>query len=344
MRPVRGLILAAGLGTRLAPLTTGLPKPLFPVLNYPIIVHVIERMRAHGIVDLAINIHHLGAEIEEYLGSGERLGVNITWFREKELLGTGGILRRSAEFWQDSTLVVTAGDMLSTLDLTDLVAFHRRHDGLATVGTFLHGWPLEEFGGDVAVPRPGSTVVSEYQPKPGREARSRHAATGVWAFEPGVVTHLPQATVFDLNKDFLPPFAATGLLHAYTADHEFDDFGQAEGYVDGTALALEGKLGVRPREPEVAPGLFISPTAVIGAGVTLEAPVVIGPATVVEDGSRIEGPTVIGGGCVVEAGAIISNSVLLPGVRVARGQLVARALLGDSFRTVPAIREHHLPC
>lgn len=342
MRPVKGLILAAGLGSRLAPLTDQLPKPLFPVVNRPVIAYAVERFRDAGIVQIGINIHHLAEDVQAYLGNGSRFGVEITWFREKDLLGTGGILRYSAPFWQDATLVVTVGDMLSTLDLGELLEFHRSTGGIATVGSYEHSWPLEEWGGDVAVVREGSSQVVEYQPKPGAEARGRHGSTGTWVFEPEAIENLPDLDCFDLNQDFLPVLAKTGRLHAYAGDFDFDDFGQAEGYVGGTARALDGGLGALPAEPEQSPGIYVAPSARVSPSAVLEGPVVIGPETEIGPDARIYGPTVIGGGCVVGSGAVIRSSVLLPGVQVAPGMTLANGLIGDSVRTVPAIRKHHL--
>lgn len=342
LKPTKGLILAAGYGSRLAPLTDQLPKPLFPVLNRPIITYAIERLRAAGIEEVAINVHHLGEEIIDFLGDGSQYGVRIAWFREERILGTGGILRHSRDFWSDSTLVVITSDMLSTLDIPQMIEFHRSHGGSATVGCFLHGWPLEEFGGDVAVLEDGGTKVVEYESKPGAAAKSRHGATGVYIFEPDVVEHMPDSEYFDLNSDFLDEFARTGEFHAFVDVFEFDDFGQGEGYIEGTRLALNGLLGVRPTEPEVAPGIFVHPTARIAASANLVAPVVVGPEATIGEGCEVIGATVIGGGCVLGDGAVVRESVLLPGVQVNPGTTLARALVGDVARTVPAIRRHHL--
>ncbi|BAJ27913.1 MULTISPECIES: NDP-sugar synthase [Kitasatospora] len=341
-RPVKGLVLGAGLGTRLAPLTDQLAKPLFPVLNRPVVVHVIERLRAAGITEIAVNTFHLAEELEAVLGDGSALGVRITWFREPVLLGTGGILPFCAEFWRDATLLVTTNDMLSTLDLDEMLAFHRASGARATVATFEHSWPLEEWGGDVAVLAAGTSRVAEYQSKPGVEARGRHGATGTWIFEPEVLEHVPARESFDLNEDFLPPLAATGTLHAYAGTYEFEDFGQAEGYVRGTGEALAGRLGIRADEPEVAPGVHVHPTAVIAPGVRLEGPLAVGAHAVLETDCRIIGPTVVGPGATVGRGATLRESVLLPGVAVPAGMTVAGALLGNALTTPDAIRRYCL--
>ncbi|AUG80525.1 Putative nucleotidyl transferase [Kitasatospora sp. MMS16-BH015] len=341
-RPVKGLILGAGLGTRLAPLTDHLPKPLFPVLNRPVIVHVVERLRAAGITDIAINTFHLAEELEAALGDGSALGVSITWYREPVLLGTGGILPFCADFWPDATLLVTTNDMLSTLDLDAMLAFHRSVGARATVATFEHSWPLEEWGGDVAVLAPGSTRVAEYQPKPGLQARGRHGATGTWIFEPPVLDHLPARRSFDLNEDLLPLLATTGGLHAYADTYEFEDFGQAEGYVRGTGEALAGRLGIRPAEPEVSPGIHLHPTARVHPTARLDGRVAVGAFAVLEADCRIHGPAVIGQGATVGAAATVRESVLLPGVTVPAGMTVAGALLGNALTTPAAIRRHCL--
>ncbi|HIV57767.1 MAG TPA: NDP-sugar synthase [Candidatus Stackebrandtia faecavium] len=338
---IKGLILAAGLGTRLAPFTDLIPKPLFPVLNRPIIVHVIERLRACGITEVGINVHHLADDIITFLGDGSDHSVRITWFKEDELLGTGGILKHCADFWTDCDLLVTAGDMLSTMDLASLVDFHRGHDGDATVATFEHAWPLNEWGGDVAVLEPDSTTVIEYQSKPRSDARSRFGCTGTWVFSPTVQDAMPESRQFDLNEHLLPRLVG-GRLHAYADVYEFADMGSPEVYLVGTGLAMRGELGVVPDEPATREGLYVNPTADVPSSVRITGPVLIGEGVRIGELCEIVGPTVVGGGCVVGDEVSLRNSVLLPGTYVPANTVVVKGLLGNAATSPMAIRRHCL--
>lgn len=342
MENIKGLLLAAGFGTRLSPLTCQLPKPLFPVLNRPIIVHVIERMRSAGIFDIVINLHHQASQIRDYLGDGTRFGVNISYLFEQRLLGTGGVLTAIKDFWRDATLLVVPADMLSTLDLESMLQFHRNHGAAASVGTYVHCWPLHEWGGDVAALHPHSTRVQEFQTKPRAAARGRNACTGTWMFEPEAVNLLPTSESFDLNGGTLRRIVEAGQLHAFANDHEFADFGQPEIYIIGSALALQGELGIRPAEPEIRPNIFVADDAHIHVTAELVAPVLIGPGTIIGPNSRVVGPTVIGGGCTIGSGAVVQHSVLLPGVNIPDAMVLHHAFIADMNHTISATHRHHL--
>jgi NDP-sugar pyrophosphorylase family protein len=341
MRRARGLILAAGLGTRMAPLTDSLPKPLLPVLNQPLITHVIRRLRDAGVVEIAINVHHRAADVIDCVGDGSRFGVQISWLVERELLGTGGVLKTAAGFWGDADLIVCAADLLSTVDLNAMVDFHRRAGTAACVAAYDHPWPLEEWAGDVAVTQPGTARVAELQLCPGADAKSRLACVGLWVLAPAARDALPAADRFDLRADVLTRLVPAGGLSVFAAEFEFADLGRPEVFLTGTTLALEGRLGIAPAEPPTGGGAFVHPSARIAPTAELRGAVVIGAHAEIADGARIVGPTVIGGGCSVGRYASIAASVVMPGTAVATGAVVANAFLGDRDATAPAVRAHH---
>ena len=130
---VTALILAAGFGTRLRPLTDTLPKPILPVGGRPIIEYTLRLLKRHGIADVVINLHHLGEKIKAALGDGSRYGMSITYAEEPEILGTGGAIQAAAPHFGAEGLLVINGDILVEIDLDAVVDFHRRKGGMATL-------------------------------------------------------------------------------------------------------------------------------------------------------------------------------------------------------------------
>ena len=130
---MKAMILAAGLGTRLRPLTDRIPKPLLPVAGTPLIVWNLLLLRRHGVTEVVINLHHLGHLIEEALGDGRRYGLKIAYSREPVILGTGGGLKQAEPLFEGRPVFVLNGDTLLELDLTALAAFHEQHRALATL-------------------------------------------------------------------------------------------------------------------------------------------------------------------------------------------------------------------
>lgn len=130
---MKAMILAAGLGTRLRPLTNHTPKPLLPIAGTPLIVWNLLLLRRHGITDVIVNLHHLGHLIEQALGDGTQIGLRLTYSHEPVILGTGGGLKQAEAFFGGEPFLVLNGDTLVELDLKAVMQFHHRHGGLATM-------------------------------------------------------------------------------------------------------------------------------------------------------------------------------------------------------------------
>jgi len=130
---MKAMILAAGVGNRLDPLTRSTPKPMVPVANRPVIEHIIGKMSWNGFTEITINLHYLGDQIEDYLGDGSRLGVTIRYQHEDRLWGDAGSVKRAADFLDGETFLVVGGDDISDIDLSALVAFHKENRATATI-------------------------------------------------------------------------------------------------------------------------------------------------------------------------------------------------------------------
>src|SRR5664279_2272750 len=131
---MRAMVLAAGLGTRLRPVTHAIPKPMVPVLNRPVMEHTARLLAQHGFVETIANVYWFPETIEAHFGDGSGLGLELSYSREEQLLGTAGGVRNAAGFLGDSFLVV-AGDALTDIDFAAMRGFHESHDGLATLAT-----------------------------------------------------------------------------------------------------------------------------------------------------------------------------------------------------------------
>jgi mannose-1-phosphate guanylyltransferase len=129
----RAMVLAAGRGTRLAPITHTTPKPLVPVAGRPLLEHLLEFLRAGGIEEVVINLHHLGHRIEQYVGDGARFGLRIRYSAEDPILDTGGGIKKAEPLLAGEPFVVANGDSLLEIRLRDLIDWHRAQGGVATL-------------------------------------------------------------------------------------------------------------------------------------------------------------------------------------------------------------------
>lgn len=212
-RPMRGLVLAAGEGTRLRPLTLDRPKPMLPINGQPLLHYTLDWLHAAGIHDVAINLHYRPEAIVEYFGDGSRLGLNLHYSHEDRLLGTAGAVRNLNGFVDGSPLVVVYGDVLTNLDLAGLLAFHCQavaRDPSAGVALSLHR--IDNPAGKGLVEVDGQGRVTRFVEKPpADQVFSNLVNAGILIIEPGIIDRIPGDTFYDFGLHLLPELLAAGV-------------------------------------------------------------------------------------------------------------------------------------
>jgi len=203
---MKALILAAGEGTRLRPLTLDRPKPMLPVAGEPLLAITVSMLRRHGITDLAVNLHHQPDAITGYFGNGADFGVSITYSFEQQIMGTAGAAKKLEGFLNDAFLVVY-GDVLTNLDYSNLMQFHRSRQSLLTLSLYRVSNPTEV--GLVGIDAHGR--VARFLEKPRlEEVFTDLANSGILICEPEVLSHVPPDTFFDFGRDLLPALLELG--------------------------------------------------------------------------------------------------------------------------------------
>lgn len=236
---MKAMILAAGEGTRLRPLTKMIPKPMLPVGGKPLLEHTICWLRSHGIEQLAINLQHAPWLTQAYLGDGSTWGVRITYSLEDSLLGTAGAVKKLQSYF-DETFVVVYGDVLTNMDLTALVNFHRSKEGWVTIALYR----VENPSACGLVELDGEGKVLRFVEKPSPEdVFTDLASTGVFALEPHVLDYVPADTLYDFGHDLFPALLTEGIpLYGYPIDAYLVDIGTMERYRQAQLDVREGCL------------------------------------------------------------------------------------------------------
>lgn len=329
------MILAAGKGTRVRPITYTVPKPMIPILQKPVMEFLLELLRQHGFDEIMVNVSHLAYEIESYFRDGQRFGVEIAYSFEGRIvdgelvgqaLGSAGGMRRVQDFagFFDDTFVVLCGDALIDLDLTEAVRWHREKGAIATI--VMKTVPKEEVSSYGVVVTDESGRIQAFQEKPTvEEALSTSINTGIYIFEPEIFDHIPSDEEFDIGSDLFPKLVAEGApFYGIPMDFEWVDIGKVPDYWHAIRSVLTGQVkNVSIPGHEVAPGIYTGiNVAVNWDKVDIQGPVYIGGMTKIEDGARIIGPSMIGPSCHICSGATVDNSVIFeysrlgPGVRL----------------------------
>ncbi|MBD1921095.1 NDP-sugar synthase [Microcoleus sp. FACHB-831] len=339
---MKAMILAAGKGTRVRPITFTIPKPMIPIMQKPVMEFLLELLRRHGFDQIMVNVSHLADKIENYFGDGQRFGVEIAYSFEGSIvegemvgkaLGSAGGMRRIQDFWPffDGTFVVLCGDALIDLDLTAAVKWHKEKGSIATV--IMKTVPKEE------VPSYGVVVTDEegrikaFQEKPSvEEALSTSINTGIYIFEPEVLDYIPSGVEYDIGSELFPKLVENNApFYGIAMDFEWVDIGKVPDYWRAIRSVLLGEVkNVAIPGREVFPGIYTGlNVAVNWDKVDITGPVYIGAMTRIEDGAKIVGPSMIGANCWVCSGAKVENSVIFEYSRLGAGvQLVDKLVFG----------------
>jgi mannose-1-phosphate guanylyltransferase len=324
------MILAAGKGTRVRPLTYDLPKPMIPVLGKPVMAYLIEHLRKHGVTEIMVNVSHLHEKIEEYFGEGEQYGVQIGYSFEgytKEdgevvavPIGSAGGMKKIQEFggFFDDTTIVLCGDALIDLDLKAALAEHRRKGAMASVITKEVPWDKVSSYGVVVTDQNGR--ITQFQEKPKQEdALSNFISTGIYIFEPEVIDLIPSGVEFDIGSQLFPLLAEKGMpFYAQGRPFNWLDIGSVSDYWEVLQNVLTGEVNhMDVPGIQIEPGLWTGlNTSIDWRGTTIKGPVYIGSGVKIEAGATIVGPTWIGHGSHICEGAEVVRSVLFEYTRV----------------------------
>jgi mannose-1-phosphate guanylyltransferase len=327
---MKAMILAAGKGTRVRPLTYDLPKPMIPVLGKPVMAYLIEHLRKHGVTEIMVNVSHLHEKIEEYFGEGEQFGVQIGYSFEgytKEdgevvavPIGSAGGMKKIQEFggFFDDTTIVLCGDALIDLDLKAALAEHRRKGAMASVITKEVPWDKVSSYGVVVTDKNGR--ITQFQEKPKQEdALSNFISTGIYIFEPEVIDLIPSGVEFDIGSQLFPLLAEKGMpFYAQGRPFNWLDIGSVSDYWEVLQNVLTGEVNhMDVPGIQIEPGLWTGlNTSIDWRGTTIKGPVYIGSGVKIEAGATIIGPTWIGHGSHICEGAEVVRSVLFEYTRV----------------------------
>lgn len=350
---MKAMILAAGKGTRVRPITYTIPKPLIPILQKPVMEFLLELLRQHGFDQIMVNVSHLAAEIESYFRDGQRFGVEIAYSFEGrivdgqlvgEAVGSAGGIKKIQDFnrFFDDTFIVLCGDALIDLDLTEAVKWHKEKGSIATIVT--KSVPREEVSSYGVVVTDDRGRVKNFQEKPSvEEALSTNINTGIYIFEPEVIDYIPPNQEYDIGGQLFPKLVEIGApFYAVPMDFEWVDIGKVPDYWHAIRGVLEGTIkNVSIPGVEVAPGIYTGlNVAVNWDKVDITGPVYIGGMTRIEDGAKIIGPATIGPNCWVCSGATVDNSVIFeysrlgPGVRLVDKLVFGRYCVDKTGATI----------
>ena len=338
------MILAAGQGTRVRPLTKDLPKPMVPILGKPLMEYLIEHLARHGVRQIMVNVAWHHHHIERYFGDGRRWGVELGYSYEGVMehgdvvprpLGSAGGMKRIQEFsgFFDDTTLVLCGDALIDLDISAALQEHRDKGAMASIVTL--EVPRQEVHNYGIVVADNDGRIRSFQEKPKPDAAlSTMASTGIYIVEPSVLDRVPAGQVYDFGSQLFPDLVAAQLpFYAQRRPFNWIDIGRVTDYWSVLQRVLLGEVqALHMPGTEVRPGVWVGlNTRVPWDEITIEGPVYIGSSARIEPGAVVRGPSWIGHGCQVKADSTVERSVLFEYVRIPAGQRVVDMIVSRDY-------------
>jgi mannose-1-phosphate guanylyltransferase/mannose-1-phosphate guanylyltransferase/phosphomannomutase len=321
---MKAMVLAAGLGTRLRPLTYEITKPMVPVLDRPVMAHILDLLGRHGFEEVIANLHYFPESIRAYFGEQGPLSYRY----EPELLGTAGGVRACAEFFGEEPFIVISGDALTDIDLTALAARHREAGGIATLA--VKQVPDTREYGVVLHDRTGRITGFQEKPPP-EEALSDLGNCGIYVFDPAIFDYFPERPFADWAQDVFPALLEHDVpFHIHEVRDYWNDVGSLAELRQGTFDALRGELRLELDGAEVASGIVVAGGSPLPEDVEAQGPVWIGRDVQIGAGTRLMGPLVVGDGAHVGDGAQLRESIVFPGTEIASRSILIGAIAGHA--------------
>lgn len=315
---MQAVIMAGGEGSRLRPLTSNLPKPMLPIVNRPMMEHIVLLLKQHGITDVVATVQFLASLIRNYFGDGSDLGVSLSYANEEVPLGTAGSVL-GAQDLLSGTFLVISGDALTDIDLEEVIGFHRSRGAAATL-VLKHVQDPLEFG--IVMTREDGHIERFLEKPTWGQVFSDTINTGIYVLEPEILDLIPPDRPYDFSSELFPAMLDKGLpLFGFVSDAYWTDVGNTEAFLQAQHDVLAGRVRADLPGFELRPGVWVGEDVDIHPTARIEGPSLIG------DNSRIGAGATVGPGTVVAGNAIVADDAVVSG-----GVVMERAYVGAYSR------------
>lgn len=312
---MRAMILAAGFGSRLLPLTDTLPKPMFPVMNRPVMERTIDLLRAHDIRDITVNLHHLPAKVTDYFGDGQRFGVKLNWSPEATILGTAGGIKAAQRYLDGGPFLVINSDIVVDIDLKQVIDFHFSNRSALTLVVKENDaqgvYDPIEIDADNRIVR-----MVKASSKNAPDIPSRVTFTGIQIMEPDIFERIPAGKFYGTTTEVFPQMVEEKLpVFAFRHEGYWADIGTRASYLRVHKEILDGKIDLDTSQGN-------------SGNAQIVPPVLVGTGCRLSDYARIGPYAVVGDGCEIQDGATIENSVCWAGAVLRSSCTVRDSIIG----------------
>ncbi len=323
---MKAVILVGGQGTRLRPLTLDIPKPMLPMVNVPFFEHTLRHLASFGINEIILSSGYLGKQFENYFQDGKKFGVNLTHIIEEKPLGTCGAVKNVQNLLEDEPTVVLNGDILSNINISQLLDFHKTKKAKVTLTLYSVEDPTA-FG---LVSLNGDGKVSEFLEKPSFDQITTHwINAGIYIIEPEVLNYAPAGQNYSFERGLFPTLLKKNEpICGFPFNDYWKDIGNPSNYLKAHHDILEGRMQLKAQGEEIKTGVFVGKNSKISDKATIFGPSIIGNDCVIEDNVMIFSYTTIGNNCHIKSSAKIYDSIIFDDTKVGENCVIKGSIAG----------------
>lgn len=323
---MKAVIIAGGLGTRLRPLTYNTPKPIVPVANRPLVVHQIEHLVKHGIDEVIINLHYLSNEIKKILSDGKEWGIKIRYSIEEEPLGTAGAVKNAAKYFDRKPMVVFNGDILTDINLSKMIAYHREKKALVTIALTEVEDPTAF--GLVLTDREGR--VKSFIEKPSWEmVTTRHINAGTYIVDPRIFEQVPRNEPYSFERQLYPQLLQQREpVYGYLSDAYWIDIGNPEKYIEAHRAILRNEVAVKIYGTRTDGKVWVGKDVQIQPSAKLLGPSIIGEKVRIWKNTEIKDYVVLGDGVLVGESSSLERVIVWKGTKIGSHVRLSDCIIG----------------
>ncbi|MDD5447712.1 MAG: sugar phosphate nucleotidyltransferase [Actinomycetota bacterium] len=332
---MKAVVLAGGQGVRLRPLTSNNPKPMVPVVNRPMMEHIIELLKHYGFEEIVVTLQFLPNLITNYFDDGSAWGVDMKYVTEETPMGTAGSVRNGRSFL-DGTFLVMSGDVVTDIDLEKAREFHHERKAMVTIVLKEVANPLD-FG---IVVTDENGRIKKFLEKPGwGEVFSDAVNTGIYIIEPEILNFIPEDRPYDFAKDLFPELLDKNIpIYGYIADGYWCDVGNLESYANAHRDILDGKARVNIPGHRLENNVWIGDGVEISEDAITQGPVVLGNHVRVEDGVKLREYSVLGDNVVVKRASFVHRSIIMQNSFIGPACHIRGGLIGRNCDVKSGVR------
>ncbi len=320
--------MAGGEGIRLRPLTSTIPKPMVPIMNKPVLEHIIKLLKNYNINEIGITMCYLPDIIKEYFQDGKKFDVNIKYFLEEEPLGTGGSVLNAKDFLDD-TFIVISGDAFTNINIKEAYDYHKNKNSKATLVLKRENMSLDF--GIVSTDKKGKITNFLEKPTWG-EVFSDTINTGIYILEPEILEYYKTGDKFDFCRDLFPKLLKDNVsIFGYITKDYWSDIGDLNSYVKTQKDILNGKVdNYKIEGNEINNGIYIGENTFIDKGVKLIPPVFIGNNCYINNGVLLDSYIIINDNCIINENSIIRSSIIWKNSYIRKNLLIKESIICDN--------------